>query len=231
MKNLMLIFFTLTVTHAWASTPIEKTVYIDNIYVPDGYDSNDNVEVMVEGALPNLCHKSPKVEVHKNGNEVNLKLTSLYYSAENYFCPPAIVPFLLTVNLGILNKGEYKITNGNLDGIKKDLKINEASTEDIDDFIYANVDYLEKVRSEKNLIRLKGYHVSDCFELDHVDFSTNKSDTVIVLPIMRQVSEFCPRKMMPFEYEVEVPSLVERGKILMHVRTMNGNSYNKLIEN
>ena len=48
---------------------------------------------------------------------------------------------------------------------------------------------------------------------------------------MKQVSEFCPMKMVPFEYEVEVPNNLEKEKILLHVRVMDGRSVNSLYLN
>jgi len=228
MKKIVLLGLCLIINVTYGSTPTESKINIENVYVPQGYDSNDNVEIVVEGYLPNLCHKSPKVKVDKISNKINLTLTSLYYTNDNYFCPPAVVPFLITVDLGVLNTGEYLIENNNH---QKKLNVAKAISENVDNFIYANIEYLEKNYQEQSVVKLKGYNVSDCFELDRVELSTNKSDTVIILPIMKQVREFCPRKMTPFEYEVEVPKMVGRKKVLLHVRTMNGKSVNKLLVN
>ena len=211
------------------STPIEKMIDIENVYIPKGFDSNDNVEIVVEGQLPNLCHQVPKIKANISKNKIQLKLTSLFYGNRDYYCPPAIVPFLVTANLGVLKAGTYDVMANNEGGrLRKVLEVSVAPTTSIDDHIYANVDYLEKNMGE-NFITLKGYNVSDCFELDRINFGSNGTDTVSVLPIMKQVNDFCPRKMTPFEYTVEVPRDVNEKKVLLHVRTMNGKSYNKLI--
>ena len=93
-----------------AGTPVERLVPVDNIFGPEGFDSNDNVEVIVEGHLPNLCHRTPMKKVTINGNHIDIKVTALHYHDSNPFCPQVIVPFLETVSLGVLDKGDYKIT-------------------------------------------------------------------------------------------------------------------------
>ena len=63
-----------------ASTPRETKVPVSHLYVPDGFDSNDNVEMVVSGILPNLCHKSPKTAVVRDKlepNKLKIERTSL----------------------------------------------------------------------------------------------------------------------------------------------------------
>ena len=55
-----------------AGTPVERLVPVKNIFSPEGFDSNDNVEVIVEGHLPNLCHKTPMKTVSINGNSIGI---------------------------------------------------------------------------------------------------------------------------------------------------------------
>jgi hypothetical protein len=76
-----------------------------------------------------------------------------------------------------------------------------------------------------------GSNPSDCLEFDRVEFVSNGSDTLAVLPIMKQVRDYCPAKEVPFKYEVEVPRVLRRDVILLHVRTMNGQAVNFLYKN
>jgi hypothetical protein len=78
---------------------------------------------------------------------------------------------------------------------------------------------------------LKGYNPSDCFELKEIIIIDNGVDTYSVLPKMKQVKEFCPKKMIPFAYEVEVPQRLEADKVLLHVRVMDGRSVNSFFNN
>lgn len=233
MKKLLISTLTLGfATLAMASTPVLTSVPIENVFVPAGFDSNDTVEVVVNGYLPNLCHKSPQSKVEIVGRKVNIKIEALRYEASNPFCPPVIVPFVETVSLGVMDKGLYDITvNGNSINSKKgELQVSESTSDAIDDHIYAAVEYVEKTASSRT-VTLKGYNPSDCLELEEVKVVDNKKDTYAILPKMRQTNELCPMKMVPFEYTVEVPETLKRDKVLLHVRAMDGKSVNTLFYN
>ena len=217
---------------AQASTPIDLAVPVDHVYSPTGFDTNDKTEIIISGFLPNLCHKSPKTEIKITGTKVDIKLSSLYYQPTDYFCPEAIVPFVEVVSLGLLNKGNYEITvNGNTPyETKGEILINDSISNAVDERIYARVDYVDKSNGTRT-VELKGYNPSDCFVLDEIKTVSNNKDTLSVLPIMKQVSSFCPRKMVPFSYQYNVPKSLEFEKILLHVRSMEGKSVNSLFDN
>ncbi len=216
---------------AIAGTPISKTVPVDHAFIPAGFDSNDNVEVVITGYLPNLCHKSPSAKVEIKGNSVDIKMTSLYYQSSNPFCPEMVVPFTKSVQLGVMDKGNYEITvNGKSPWEKKEkMAILESSSNAVDEFNYAYVQYIDK-EVGNNEVALKGYNPSDCFVLDEIQHINNKKDSFSVLPKMKQIREFCPMKMIPFSYDWEVPAEVPAKKVLIHVRTMDGNSVNTVFE-
>jgi hypothetical protein len=45
---------------------------------------------------------------------------------------------------------------------------------------------------------------------------------------MKKIRDFCPMKMTPFSYDIEVPKSLANPKILLHVRSMDGNSINSI---
>ena len=215
-----------------ASAPMKKLVPVSNIYSPEGFDSNDNVEVIVEGFLPNLCYRAPMKDIKINGNKIDIKLSALSSEQQNPYCPEMIVPFLEKVEVGVMDKGQYEIEVNGKSVYEKQgsIEVDESISDAVDDEVYANVEYIERVQGSRNII-LKGQNPSDCFVLDKVEFVDNKKNVLSVLPKMKQVSEFCPMKMVPFEYEVEVPNNLEKEKILLHVRVMDGRSVNSLYLN
>lgn len=232
MKNLKKVtagFVFIIIAAVKASTPVEVFVPIDNVYSPAGFDSNDMTEVIVSGFLPNLCYKSLKTEVNITGNLIDIKVKSLKYQTEGTYCAEMAVPFVESVNVGVLDKGTYNITVNSKTGLQRKgtIKVVEAVSNAVDDYEYAGVEYIEK--SAKNrTVKLKGYNPSDCFVLDNVEFIDNNKDVYSILPKMRQVSSFCPMKMVPFTYEVEVPSTLKAESVLLHARSMNGKSVNTL---
>lgn len=217
---------------AMAGTPVETLIPIDHVYSPKGFDSNDNSQVIVEGFLPNLCHKSPMTSVKVSGKNIEITVKALKYDPSNPFCPEVIVPFVEAVDVGVLDKGLYDITVNGKSVYEKEsqLRIDEASSNSVDEFVYANVAYVEK-QSGNRIVNLKGYNPSDCFVLDEIQIVDNGSDAYSILPKMKQVDDFCPMKMVPFQYEVEIPRKLQSEKVLLHVRAMDGKSVNTIFYN
>ncbi len=229
MRFLVIMTILVMAAQAQASVPVEKMVPVDHIFVPAGFDSNDTTEVVVSGFLPNLCHKNPTAKVEMDGKNINIKLSSLYYHESNPFCPEMVVPFVETVKLGLLDKGQYNITvNGKSQWeLQEKVKIFESQSNSVDDHQYAYVDYIDKDQASGEVV-LRGYNPSDCFELDKIEYRSNGKDTYSVLPIMKQVSGFCPMKMVPFSYQWRVPADLPAQKVLLHVRTLDGQSVNSV---
>ncbi|MCP4914706.1 MAG: hypothetical protein GY909_16435 [Oligoflexia bacterium] len=234
MRNLfkMIAVLASLIGFAQASTPVEVMVPIEQIYSPHGFDSNDNAEVVIEGYLPNLCHKSPKSEVVVKDNVIDIKLKSLKYASDNPYCPEMIVPFIEAIDVGVLDKGIYDIRVNGKSIYQKDgiLKVAEASSDAVDDFVYANVEYVAKKEGSR-VVELKGYNPSDCFVLDEIEIVDNGKDVYSILPKMKQIYDICPMKMVPFSFEVEVPAKLKSEKVLLHVRSMDGKSVNSVFYN
>lgn len=218
----------------WAVPPIQISVPVpvDHVYAPAGFDSNDNSEIVITGFLPNLCYKAPRASVEIDKNKISVSMKALKAQSGLSFCAQVIVPFIETINIGVLDKGKYLLAvNENSNWVKKsEIKISEATSNSVDDVVYANVEEVVK-SDEGRKVFLKGYNTSDCFELKEIAIKDNGSDTYSVLPIMKQIRSFCPKKMIPFTYEFDVPENLKADRVLLHVRVMNGKSLNALFNN
>ena len=215
-----------------AAVPLEVMVPIDHVYSPAGFDSNDNSQVIISGYLPNLCHKAPRSILKIENGKVDIKVVSLKYDSSNPYCPEMIVPFVEAVDLGVMDKGNYDIVvNGNsIYEQRANLGIAEASSDAVDEYVYADVEYIDKSVGNRMVV-LKGYNPSDCFVLDDIEVMDNNKDVYSIKPKMKQVSDFCARKMMPFEYEMEVPDKLQADQVLLHVRSIKGRSVNSIYNN
>ena len=214
---------------AFGQAPEKRLVPVENVFIPAGFDSNDPVEVVITGFLPNLCHKSPKAEVEVSSALVKINVESFYYPDSKDECAEMAVPFVEVVSLGILRPGGYqvKVKGAGIGFQNGELDIEAATSATIDDFNYAYVDYIEKEPGE-NTVLLKGYNPSNCFILDEIEYFSNSTNTYSILPKMKRISQFCPKKMTPFSYEFTVPNELEASQILLHVRTLNGKSVNTI---
>lgn len=218
----------------YAAVPrqIESEIPVSHVFAPAGFDSNDSAEVVVSGYLPNLCYRAPRSHVEVKGNKINIGLKA-YRNVENYsFCAQVILPYVEIVNIGLLDQGKYQLAVNEASPYEKkvDMKVAEASSNSIDDFVYANVNQVINVPNSRKVI-LKGINPSDCFQLNKIEVVDNGSDVYSVLPKLRQISEQCPRKDVPFSYEFNVPENLKADQVLLHVRIMDGKSLNALYNN
>ena len=234
MKTLKQMMGLLVVVSASAMAQVsnEVSVPVNHIFSPAGFDSDDHAEVIVTGYLPNLCYKSPLTKVSVQGKKVNVGVKALKDNRIGTYCPEMIVPFMQVVSVGVLDKGKYDVVvNENSEHQKLSrLVVNEAISDAIEPEVYANVVNVERLGIGNKII-LKGYNPSDCFELRKIEIKDNGEDAYTIMPLMKQVREFCPKKEVPFEYEVMVPKKLKADRILLHVKVMDGKSVNALFKN
>lgn len=212
---------------------IDFFVPLDEIYIPAGFDSNDNVEIIITGYLPNLCYHSPKATlVKQEDNTLIIEVKAFYKPELNDICPEIIVPFTEVANLGILKSGSYevKVNSSQPTNLARNFKIIDNNSPMQDESIYLYVDYVKKDFTNKT-IEIVGLNPSDCFKLDEVKLISNGSNTISVLPILKKTTNFCPMKMTPMSIEVLIPNLAQNQKVLLHVRSMEGKSYNTIFMN
>lgn len=234
-KNIKLIAALALIPIMSMAAPVtyEADVPVDHVFTPAGFDSNDNAEVVVTGFLPNLCYKAPKSVVSVNDGKISVSVKAIKKVVPMGFCANVIVPYVEYINIGVLDKGKYQIAVNEKSNWEKksSISIAEASSNSIDDAVYASVDEISFGDEGSRKVLLKGYNPSDCFELKEIVIMDNGVDTYSVLPKMKQVRAFCPKKMIPFSYEFEVPEKLEADKVLLHVRVMDGRSVNAFFNN
>jgi hypothetical protein len=220
---------------AFPAQPSRPLAPVTQVYVPKGFDSNDDSQVVVAGYLPDLCHKAPRSEVKVEGSTIHVTIRALL-DGSAAVCPQVIVPFLEAVSVGPLEKGTYdvRVNEGSGRGASGAITVVEAPGLTVDDHIYANVDAIERVPGSRRIL-LKGYNPSDCLVFDRVEFISNGKDAYSVLPVMRQERESCPMKLAPFAIEAMVPDSLgpdspKADEALLHVRVMDGRSVNALLQ-
>ncbi len=229
MKVLLLLAVLVSSLQAMAFQPNQpiKVLPLVDVFMPLGFDNNDNAEIVVSGYLPDLCHKSLKTDYRVVGNTIYLDVDSYYYFRPGTECAEIIVPFLEKIDVGILNAGDYKVVVNKSASYTKsrNFRISRTNTVTVDSHIYANVEEIVPVEGTRK-VKLKGINRSDCVVLDRIEWVDDGHNTYSILPIMTQVFKDCPSVEMPFEYEFEVPNKLITENILLHVRKMFGMSSN-----
>lgn len=206
---------------------------VNHLYIPEGFDNNDSVEVVVTGMFSNLCFSRNNVSVDIRDNTIELKVTALAPEVilmEGMFCPEMDVPFKEVISIGNLSGGDYEIRVNEKarQALNGRLRIAEASSQSVDENLYAGIESIE-VKDPKNIV-LHGWLPSDCLELDKIKLVNNARDTVSVLPILKKVKDVCDKKEVTVAYSVNLEKIkLKSKKILLHVRTMDGKSVNTIL--
>jgi hypothetical protein len=232
MKKLMSSLMILASSMAIAN-PIIIDAPVDHLFVPEGFDNNDNVEFVVTGAFPNPCYKRNKVTVDVVGDIIDVKVNAIA-SSDDQACPDMIVPFKEIISVGNLQSGDYKIVINKSSPyeLKNEMNVVEASSQNVDDNLYAMIDYVDLgfVGGASGSAKLVGWVPSDCIQVDRVEYKSNGKDVLSILPIMKQVSDFCPMKMMPISIPVKFePENFKNNNVLLYVRTLDGKSVNSVV--
>lgn len=221
--------------NAFAILPDVVEAPIDHVFVPNGFDNNDHVELIVTGKFPNPCYTRNRYDLKVKDNIINIDITSLSMDDPAYTkCEPLKIPFTEVVNVGNLQGGEYKvIVNAGGKYEQTDtINIGTASSDSVDDNIYAKVDYIETGFTGGSFgdALLIAQSPSPCLVFDRVEYLTNGKDSLSVLPIMKKISSNCPEKAERLEIPIKFdPSKFNYKQILLFVRTIEGRSVNTFV--
>lgn len=102
----ILTFLVLVLSHSVLAIPVILDAPVSHLYVPAGFDDNDNVEVVVSGEFPSLCYTKNMTEVTVNGDTINIHISSLFNlpgeGEKGNKCGPMIIPFKEVVTIGNL---------------------------------------------------------------------------------------------------------------------------------
>lgn len=198
------------------------------LFVPQGYDSNDLIEVVVQGSLPNSCYKGPTHEVIKEGNIFKIYLYAYYQPAEH--CKKFSIPFQQTVNLGMLNQGKYKVQLNEVHIIaEEELLIKESVSSFQDDFLYGNIMNLIEDEDSRT-VQLVGTNPTDCLVFKKMEQEIQKN-MIILKPQFSEVGD-CHDIPTEFTLKYDVPFLESHPRgMMLHIRVMGGRSLNYFFKN
>lgn len=128
--------------------PVLRTVPIEKLFVPSGFDDNDNAQIILYGTFPNTCYSVAPISGRVDVNGRTIIIRNVSYFRSGCWCASVDVPYNQVVELGILPAGHYEIIVENNAGIREaagTLEIHpamreiETGTPPPDDFLYALV--------------------------------------------------------------------------------------------
>lgn len=210
--------------------PTEVNV-TSTLFTPTGFDDNDEVTVVLDGYLPDPCHRltEPQVVKADGAKMISVQARALLFPG---VCPDVIVPFTQVVKLGRLEKGNYVVRT--VDGRQTSrMPVEPAQYPYPDDYLYAPVDRATvEIKGHDYTAILEGRLTNTCLKL-RTPLVKPTGKTVQVLPIMDLVDGptfNCKRTEAPFRLEVKLPEPPKAGRYLLHVRSLNGQGINEVFE-
>jgi len=206
---------------------------VDRTFIPRGYDTNDGVQLVVEGSFKNLCYQlgATRSGVDKTNHTIYVKLMADEFSGN---CPDSPSRFHHVFYLGRLPEaGNYIILDLSTQQKIGKINVTQAPEEGpgTDDTIYAPLlDAVLLKQKGKDVLFVRGVFSSSCQSLGEVTFKVN-GDVVIALPSVDfQRTPDCKLGEFAFEKTVPVDTELPKGdSYLLHVRTMAGQSINKMM--
>jgi hypothetical protein len=222
-----LLFLSLLSLNSWSMNKVP--LFSGKLYIPKGFDTNDLVEITVQGSLPNSCYRSPTYEISRVGSTFKIHLYA-YYVNETKACKHFSIPYQEVINLGILPIGTYPIELRGQELMSQGkIKIEEAISELQDDFQYGNI--MSIIEDEDSrIIELVGTNPTNCLFFKQMDQEAQKD--VLVLRPQFKAKGTCKNEPTNFNIKYKVPYLGNSSRgILLHVRVMGGRSLNYLFKN
>ncbi len=230
-----IVAFTIT-AHAQPIPVGESISYLPKrIFVPIGFDDNDNSQVVLDGFYPNTCFTvgTTSLEIDHEKREIKIDSHTIYIPGA--VCLDVLVPYTVTVDLGLLRVGTYSVLAKPEVGnyvFFKNLPVEQAKVQGPDNFLYAPVSAISFQQDSTTFaatISLKGEFTSTCMKLEGVKILRPAKDLVELLPVAKMEGTDCKRRAVPFETSVKIENDIPKGRVLIHVRSLNGQAINQVV--
>jgi hypothetical protein len=209
--------------------PVKVPALFSKAYLPSGFDSNDVVQIVGEGLFRNTCYRHAETTVRVDEAQRRIQVGPVAYEYAG-FCLQVILPFNRTIDVGILKPGTWEVVQGPNSEKLGQITIRSANRREADDFLYAPISQaFFQQKGDVSRIVLTGEFTNDCFAIERVKTSV-QPDVLVIQPIARlRERANCKSGHFPFSKVVELEG-VPQGRYLLHVRSMNGNAINTLVQ-
>lgn len=220
------------------------------VLVPErGYDDNDpSVKLVIHGTRPNACYSigETRADFSEDGRTIEVrqfanKMSDTLCSSQQELPPHLAMlgPFNVEVDLKSLAAGTYEIRyRSQLHKQRfesRRLEVASAPADrDIDNYPYALVSSASVPsvvpRGSSLQLTLQGALTSSCTDLEQVKVSP-VGNTLVVLPLLKvRKGVICMQVMRPFQRTIDLGERKESGLTLVHVRSVNGEMHNQVVE-
>jgi len=201
-------------------------------YIPMGFDDNDRIQIGVAGTFKNTCYK---VGPHALKVDVDTKTITVQQQAYLYggVCLQMFVPYSEILDVGIIPSGDYKVVDALSGATLAQLSVNQGSNPGPDDFLYAPVNdayIVNNPETHKHTLAITGSFGDRCSDFQDITVKV-KDDVIVVQPIVTRTADIsCAPEKVRFLKTIELDESIGHGMYMLHVRSLNGQAINKLVD-
>jgi hypothetical protein len=230
------------ISGAWIAEAQTRTVVQkpEFVFSPKSFDSNDNAQLILAGRFTGYCMKVGTTSFQVNRELFQIQVDNMVSVAGNCADLDMYIPYSKVLDLGALPAGNYGVyvrtEFGNYEKMA-DLPITQSvatsSTGSTDERLYAPVSEIRfsgKNGEPNPELTLMGYFTNTCLELDMVQVNFKTHNVIEVLPLVKMKQANCQATVKAFSKTIMLKSF-PNVDTLIHVRSMNGQSINKIITN
>lgn len=211
-----------------------KTVQtaLTKAYIPLGFDDNDRIQIAVAGTFKNTCYKvgPHALKVDAQNKTITVQQEAYLYSG---VCLQMLVPFSQIIDVGIIPSGDYKVLDAQSGKELAQLPVTEGTNPGPDDFTYAPINdayVFTDAETGRHVLALTGSFGDRCSDFEEIKVSV-ANDVIIVQPVITRNTEIsCAPEKVRFLKTVDLNEKVANGMYMLHVRSLNGQAINKLVD-
>lgn len=204
-----------------------------HVYVPSGFDDNDNAQVVISGYFPNSCYQysAPSYRINEETRRIYIRHNS--YVRTTGYCLQMMIPYQAVIDIGRLERGQYDIVFVKSEGtfVKlADLGVAKSTTPAQDDHMYLPVREVLIKRFDSGVLAiLRGRYTSPCMHMKEILVNLTETNIFEILPMAELRDEQCSNELRDFEFDVKL-DIPKGGEYLVHTRSLSGKAVNVLFE-
>lgn len=204
-------------------------------FIPIGFDNANNVQVVVAGVFPSTCYNVGPTTVNKPSETVSgdLEIQLTAYKSPGT-CLQVQNPFFKVVDVGLMPKGDFGVRDVTSGVSLGSLPVAQAMVKaGPDDYPYAPVRdaIVGRNKDGSTTLMLVGVYTDKCMKMRGTPMIHYYSDVITVQPIIeldRSGGQCGPAKI-PFQEFYNLKSGLPSA-FLLHVRSMDGQAVNKIVD-
>lgn len=225
---------------------IQSKSKVNHLFVvPEGYDDNDNVQLIVNGELLNSCYDLGQTKIMVNSKTSQIHVKQSIYQKQLRECetietiPSYLnfpVKFNRTISLGQLKTGKWKVFfSSEKEGMEEEASffIKKSENENTDNHIYASISnvfvpHLMFETKDAEVV-LSGETPNRCLSLPEDNIQIKRYGNIFVLIPRLKIDptiKKCPYMPVPMQKIVKIGEL-KAGTYYLQVRSLTGSAINK----